>query len=132
MAACTYIVMENNQQIPIQNLLPVFMLMFTGYKYVFQPNPNRDICSLSRYQPFIFHTTGYSQCAYLKSLCNIEGMKTHTDGTSRSDRTCNCDTALGFTFVVKQKQKCYCNPISEDCSCFIDTKSKNRTIGWKG
>lgn len=106
--------------------------MIAGYKYVFQPNPNRDSCSLSRYQPFVFNTIGYSECAFLKSLCKNEGMETYTDGTTRSDRTCSCDTMRGFSFVGKQNHECYCNPSSEDCSCYRRINQNNRMIDRKG
>ncbi|XP_063426192.1 uncharacterized protein LOC134709993 [Mytilus trossulus] len=99
-----------------------------GYKYVFQPNPNRQSCSRSRFQPFIFNTTGYSDCAFLKSLCSGNGQKIHTDGTTRSDRTCSCNTEKGFTFVHSPKNGCYCNLYgedSDDCSCYLRF---NRTI----
>lgn len=106
--------------------------MFIGYKYVFQPNPNRDSCSLPKYQPYIFNTIGYSDCVFLKSHCYSEGQKTHTNGTTRSDRTCTCKTDLGYNFVNSPQNGCYCNPSTEDCSCYSVINSNNKTIGSKG
>lgn len=108
------------------------IFIIAGYKYVFEPNPNRDICSQSRFQPFIFNTTGYSDCVFLKSLCNSEGLKTHEDGTTRSDKTCTCNTEKGFNFVGNPTNKCFCNPSSEDCSCFHSSNSNNRNISLTG
>ncbi|VDI27949.1 Hypothetical predicted protein, partial [Mytilus galloprovincialis] len=102
-----------------------------GYTYVFQPNPNRESCKISRYQPFIFKTTGYSDCVFLKSLCKSEGQITYTNGTTRSERKCACNTDRGFQFVINPKNRCFCNPFSEDCSCYIKTNPKNSTIDWK-
>lgn len=106
--------------------------IIVGYTYVFQPNPNRESCKISRYQPFIFKTTGYSDCVFLKSLCKSEGQITYTNGTTRSERKCACNTDRGFQFVINPKNRCFCNPFSEDCSCYIKTNPKNSTIDWKG
>lgn len=103
------------------------ILIIVGFKYVFQPNPNRDSCDLSRYQPFIFNTTGYSDCVFLKSHCNSDGQTTHKNGTTRSDRTCTCEAREGYIFVNDPLNKCYCNPTREDCSCYIGNIPNNIT-----
>lgn len=121
------------------NVLPVFpwkltphIIVFLGYKYVFQPNPNNATCTKTRYQPFIFDTIGYSDCAILKSLCNSKGQTTYRNGNSTSDRICSCNTDQGYTFVVNSIDKCFCNPSTEDCSCYIGINPKNKTTGLKG
>lgn len=106
--------------------------MIVGYKYVFQPNPNRGVCKISRFQPFIFNTIGYSECAIIKSLCNSEGQTVYTDGTTKNDRTCTCDSEIGYNFVYNPKHECFCDPSSEDCSCYIGINQHNRTITTKG
>lgn len=105
---------------------------FVGYKYIFQPNFNRGNCRLTRYQPFIFNTTGYSDCAFQKSLCSGEGQITYDNGNTTSDRTCLCDTDKRYTSLRSTKEKCYCNPSKEDCTCFVGIKSNNTMNSSKG
>ncbi|XP_076086754.1 uncharacterized protein LOC143057337 [Mytilus galloprovincialis] len=100
-----------------------------GYKYVFQPNLNRAACSGNRYQPFIFETVGYSDCTFQKSLCNSLGQETYENSNTRSDTTCICNTDKGYTFVRNSNNQCYCNPSTDDCSCYLGINSYNETIG---
>ncbi|CAC5418005.1 unnamed protein product [Mytilus coruscus] len=100
-----------------------------GYKYVFQPNLNRAACSVNRYQPFIFETIGYSDCTFQKSFCNSQGQETYENSNTRSDTTCICNTDRGYTFVRNSKNQCYCNPSTEDCSCYLGTNQYNTTVG---
>ncbi|CAC5377214.1 unnamed protein product [Mytilus coruscus] len=103
----------------------------SGQKYVFQPNLNNATCSVTRYQPFIFATAGYSDCAYQKSFCNSLGQKTYENGNTRSDRKCICNTDRGYTFIMNTNKQCYCNPSTEDCSCYLGINQNNKTIGLK-
>lgn len=105
---------------------------FVGYKYVFQPNLNRENCRLTRYQPFLFDTIGNSDCAFQKSLCSGEGQITYDNGNTTSDRTCLCDTDKRYTSLRSTKEQCYCNPSKEDCTCFIGIKSNNTMNSSKG
>ncbi|CAG2184781.1 unnamed protein product [Mytilus edulis] len=100
-----------------------------GYKYVFQPNLNRAACSSNRYQPFIFETVGYSDCTFQKSLCNSLGQETYANGDTRVDRKCICNTDRGYTFVRNSNNQCYCNPSTEDCSCYLGNNPYNETVG---
>ncbi|VDI71696.1 Hypothetical predicted protein [Mytilus galloprovincialis] len=100
-----------------------------GYKYVFQPNLNRAACSGNRYQPFNFETVGYSECTFQKSLCNSQGQETYENSNTRSDTTCICNTDRGYTFVRNSKKQCYCNPSTEDCSCYLGISPYNETVG---
>ncbi|CAC5386289.1 unnamed protein product [Mytilus coruscus] len=102
-----------------------------GYKYVFQPNLNRATCSVTRYQPFIFDTIGHSDCIYQKSLCNSLGQDTYEHGNTTVDRKCTCNTDRGYTFVRNSKKQCYCNPSTEDCSCYLGINPYDKTIGLK-
>ncbi|XP_063409153.1 uncharacterized protein LOC134692623 [Mytilus trossulus] len=100
-----------------------------GYKYVFQPNLNRAACSLTRYQPFIFETVGYSDCAFQKSLCSSLGQQTFENGDTTIDRKCICNTDRGYIFVMNSNDQCYCNPSAEDCSCYLGINPYNATVG---
>ncbi|XP_071147417.1 uncharacterized protein [Mytilus edulis] len=100
-----------------------------GYKYVFQPNLNRAACSANRYQPFIFETVGYSDCTFKKSLCSSLGQETYANGDTRVDRKCICNTDRGYTFIMNSKNQCYCNPSTEDCSCYLGNNPYNETVG---
>ncbi|VDH95466.1 Hypothetical predicted protein [Mytilus galloprovincialis] len=98
-----------------------------GYKYVFQPNLNRALCSGNRYQPFNFETVGYSDCTFKKTLCNSLGQTTYENGDTRVDRKCVCNTDRGYTFIMNSTKQCYCNPSSEDCSCYLGMNPYNET-----
>ncbi|CAG2255514.1 unnamed protein product [Mytilus edulis] len=108
------------------------MIGANGYKYVFQPNLNRATCSLTRYQPIIFDTIGNSDCIFLKSFCNSEGQMTFENGSTKSDRTCICNSYQGFAFLNNTKNEIYCNPSNEDCSCFLSIQPNSTTIEVKG
>ncbi|XP_052097330.1 uncharacterized protein LOC127732305 [Mytilus californianus] len=100
-----------------------------GHKYVFQPNLNKATCSATRYQPEIFKTNGYSDCTYQKSLCNSLGQETYEYGNITVDIKCMCNTDRGYTFVMNSKNQCYCNPSTDDCSCYLGINQYNKTIG---
>ncbi|XP_052075400.1 uncharacterized protein LOC127712833 [Mytilus californianus] len=87
-----------------------------GSKYIWQPNFNRGECDTERYQPFIFHTDGYTNCSFLKSRCYSEGQATFSNGSTKMDRSCYCDSTRGYVFVISTHEK-YCIPSEEDCSC---------------
>ncbi|CAG2235019.1 unnamed protein product [Mytilus edulis] len=83
-----------------------------GYKYVFQPNLNRAACSSNRYQPFIFETVGYSDCTFKNHFAAAlvrRLMQTVIPGNSNN--------------------QCYCNPSTEDCSCYLGNNPYNETVG---
>ncbi|CAC5398009.1 unnamed protein product [Mytilus coruscus] len=102
-----------------------------GHKYVYQPNLNKATCSVTRYQPKIFETSGYSDCIYQKSLCNNLGQETFEYGNTTVDIKCICNTDRGYTFVMNSTNQCYCNPSTEDCSCYLGINPYNKTIGLK-
>ncbi|VDI54045.1 Hypothetical predicted protein, partial [Mytilus galloprovincialis] len=94
-------------------------ILHSGQKYVFQPNLNNATCIATRYQPFLFYTIGNSDCTYQKSLCNSLGHETYEIGNTSVDRKCICNTDRGYSFVRNPKNQCYCNPSTEDCSCYL-------------
>ncbi|XP_076086190.1 uncharacterized protein LOC143056899 isoform X2 [Mytilus galloprovincialis] len=102
-------------------------ILAEGYKYVFQPNLNRATCSAIRYQPFIFDTNGYSDCTYQKSFCSSLGQETYEIGNTSVDRLCTCNTNKGYSFLSSSKQLCNCNPLTEDCSCYLGINQSNKT-----
>ncbi|VDI14591.1 Hypothetical predicted protein, partial [Mytilus galloprovincialis] len=106
-------------------------ILAEGYKYVFQPNLNRATCSATRYQPFIFDTNGFSDCTYQKSLCSSLGQETYEIGNTSVDRLCSCNTNKGYSFLSSSKQLCNCNPLTEDCSCYLGINQSNKTDSMK-
>ncbi|CAC5383304.1 unnamed protein product [Mytilus coruscus] len=90
-----------------------------GYKIQIVGNLEGVQCETNRYQPFIFWTNGSDLCKFKKSLCTEEGQTLFSIGTNRADRTCRCDYTKGYVFVVRPKNRCFCMPLEEDCSCFI-------------
>lgn len=97
---------------------------------MFQPNFNKARCNYNRYQPFTFSTDGSSACVYKKSFCNAEGQFPFNKGSFENDTRCGCNVSKGYTFVTKPRNKCYCIPLEEDCSCYKPTcnnKGKRKT-----
>lgn len=76
-----------------------------------------ESCPIHRYQPFVFWSNKDHQCSMVKSLCSEEGQVQYDNGTTISDKSCNCDTASGYEFAVPSKNKHYCVSSEEDCSC---------------
>ncbi|CAG2203890.1 unnamed protein product [Mytilus edulis] len=74
-------------------------------------------CPIDRYQPFVYWSNEDHQCNILKSLCSEIGQAQYDNGTTTSDKRCNCDTASGYDFAVPPKNKRYCVSSEEDCSC---------------
>ncbi|VDI73775.1 Hypothetical predicted protein, partial [Mytilus galloprovincialis] len=106
-------------------------ILAEGYKYVFQPNLNRATCSVTRYQPFLFDTIGHSDCTFQKTPCNSLGQETYEDGNTTVNRKCICNTDRGYTFVMNSANQCYCDPTTEDCSCYLGINQYNKTVGIK-
>lgn len=91
-------------------------------------NPDRDKCSKGTYQPYKHRNFKSSDCVYKKSLCNEEGQVMHDKGNNTDDPTCRCDYRKGYDFVVKPRNKCYCYPSTQDCSCYIRQCDNTDTI----
>ncbi|CAG2214547.1 unnamed protein product [Mytilus edulis] len=92
-----------------------------GSKLVFQPLFNLAECDTGRYQPIVFTTHGNSECIYSKSKCADEGQLVFSNDSSSADTACRCDYTKGYAFVTRPKNRCFCNPSDEDCSCFRST-----------
>ncbi|XP_076084515.1 uncharacterized protein LOC143055269 [Mytilus galloprovincialis] len=92
-----------------------------GSKLVFQPLFNLAKCNDGRYQPIVFTTHGNSECIYSKSKCADEGQLVFSNDSSSADTACRCDYTKGYAFVTRPKNRCFCNPSDEDCSCFRST-----------
>ena len=95
------------------------ILHITGSKRVYARNFNRAPCRDTRYQPIKFVTNGNSDCIFRKSLCTEEGQTLFEAGTTRTDSTCRCDYTQGYAFLSEPRNKCYCRPSEEDCSCYL-------------
>ncbi|CAG2205298.1 unnamed protein product [Mytilus edulis] len=95
-----------------------------GSKLVFQPLFNLGECNARRYQPIVFTTLGNSECIYSKSKCAEEGQVIFNNDSSSRDVTCRCDYTKGYAFVTKPKNRCFCKPSEEDCSCVKVTCAK--------
>ncbi|XP_063420559.1 uncharacterized protein LOC134705771 [Mytilus trossulus] len=78
-------------------------------------------CKLDRFQPMDFTTVGNSDCVFQKSKCEQEGqIAGHEikEKTSVLDTNCLCDYTKGYSFINIPRDKCYCSPSVDDCSCF--------------
>ncbi|CAG2222621.1 unnamed protein product [Mytilus edulis] len=58
---------------------------------------------------------------------HVLGQETYEDGNTTVDRKCICNTDRGYSFVKKPKTKCYCDPLIEDCSCYLVKNPYNKT-----
>lgn len=75
-------------------------------------------CDTSRYQPFKFWSQQLSQCVFTKSSCNEAGQIMLNFGSIFGDSACRCDHIKGYAFVNNPKERCYCIPSDEDCTCY--------------
>ncbi|CAG2211643.1 unnamed protein product [Mytilus edulis] len=55
------------------------------------------------------------------------GQETYEIGNTSVDRKCICNTDRGYSFVRNPKNQCYCNPSTEDCSCYLGINQFNKT-----
>lgn len=104
------------------------MCIIIGYKTIIRGGFYGDPCSFNYYQPFIHSTQIGENCALKKSLCNEEGQIVADVGSPKEDRLCRCDYTVGYNFVILPKQKCFCKPTMEDCSCYMKQCSPNEIL----
>ncbi|XP_071127700.1 uncharacterized protein [Mytilus edulis] len=99
-----------------------------GLKYVISGTYRNVRCSDGRYQPVRFWSNQSSVCMNLKSECNGFGEIVYNNISSINDATCRCDYTRGYAFVSKPRNKCFCVPLEEDCSCYIKKCSTNTSL----
>ncbi|VDI72377.1 Hypothetical predicted protein [Mytilus galloprovincialis] len=99
----------------------IFDFLQPGRKHVLRGGLDADICSSERYQPWpiLFYTNVSTNCIFRKSACNEEGQVVYDDGNRSTDITCRCDYTRGYDFVAKPRNRCFCVPSEEDCSCHL-------------
>ncbi|XP_052057707.1 uncharacterized protein LOC127698339 [Mytilus californianus] len=78
-------------------------------------------CQADRYQPFNFLSHENHQCYFVKSYCADEGQIEHRIGDETSDRTCKCDYTRRYAFHTIPRNKVFCIPSEEECTCFKKT-----------
>lgn len=102
----------------------------TGRKNVLSGGLDADKCSLERFQPsqIIFYSNVSTNCSFLKSTCNEEGQVVYGKGNRTTDAICGCDYTRGYDFVMKPRNRCFCVPTLEDCSCYLNACSKSTDI----
>ncbi|XP_071124059.1 uncharacterized protein [Mytilus edulis] len=89
-----------------------------GYEFVIRGELDDKECDKDRYQPIKLTTAGHSRCMFDKSKCSEEGQLVYDNGTIISDRLCRCDYTHSYSFVNASKNNCFCDPSTEDCSCY--------------
>ncbi|VDI79109.1 Hypothetical predicted protein, partial [Mytilus galloprovincialis] len=101
----------------------IFDFLQPGRKNVLRGGLDADICSLERFQPWpiTYYTNVSTNCIFLKSKCNGEGQIVYGNGTRNSDTSCRCDYTLGYDFLTRPRNQCFCIPSEEDCSCYLKT-----------
>ncbi|CAC5422983.1 ADCK [Mytilus coruscus] len=55
------------------------------------------------------------------SQCATKGLVPFNNGTITRDRKCRCDYTNYYTFLNSSRNRCYCDPTEEDCSCYRKT-----------
>ncbi|CAG2246546.1 unnamed protein product [Mytilus edulis] len=103
-------------------------LSLVGFEFILTGNLDGSQCKKFRYQPIRFLTNESSECIFKKSSCNDEGLIVHKEGNSTSDKTCRCDYTRGYAFVDRPKRECYCDPNTEDCSCYRKQCNINQVL----
>ncbi|VDI51969.1 Hypothetical predicted protein [Mytilus galloprovincialis] len=108
-------------QVKIKNISQSSFLSSPSRKHVLRGGLDADICSSERYQPWpiTFYTNVSTDCIFLKSACNEEGLVVYDNGNRNTDITCRCDYTRGYDFIVKPRNRCFCVPSEEDCSCHL-------------
>ncbi|CAC5415399.1 unnamed protein product [Mytilus coruscus] len=108
----------------------VFDFLQPGRKHVLRGGLDADICSSERYQPWpiTFYTNVSTNCIFLKSACNEEGLVVYDNGNRSTDITCRCDYTRGYNFIVKPRNQCFCVPSEEDCSCYLKMCEGSRYV----
>lgn len=101
---------------------------FVGNKMVFGGQLDFTQCSTNRYQPFHMWSNISDKCIFKKSQCIENGQFLYRNGTNESDRSCRCDYTLGYAFISKPKNKCYCMPSQEECSCYKKNCPNNEDL----
>lgn len=99
-------------------LIKLFSPFNAGEKYVvsgFRKNIN---CTTLRYQPFKLWSYSYSECVFYKSLCSELGQILYHNGSTMNDIACTCDHMKGYAFRKMPSNHFYCQPTSEDCTCY--------------
>ncbi|XP_076097443.1 uncharacterized protein LOC143067791 [Mytilus galloprovincialis] len=85
-------------------------------------------CEAEKYQPFNFLSNENHRCYFVKSYCAEEGQIEHMIGDEASDRTCKCDYTKQYAFHTIPRNKVFCIPSEEECTCFKKTCPTNQTM----
>ncbi|XP_071164577.1 uncharacterized protein [Mytilus edulis] len=85
-------------------------------------------CEAEKYQPFNFLSNVNHRCYFVKSYCAEEGQIEHMKGDELSDRTCKCDYTKQYAFHTIPRNKVFCIPSEEECTCFQKTCPTNQTM----
>ncbi|VDH92868.1 Hypothetical predicted protein [Mytilus galloprovincialis] len=102
-----------------------------GSYVLYEGGLNSKHCPDDQYQPMPYASNEDNKndkCMYLKTQCNGEGQLIHDlSEKPDKDRTCRCDYSRGYDFVYKPRNRCYCIPTEEDCSCYQKPCNNNST-----
>lgn len=79
---------------------------------------NSEICPKDLFQRKYSWSNEQSKCLFQKSFCHEEGEIIYSNGNTTEDRHCVCDRANGYKFISHPRNRQYCIPFEEDCSCF--------------
>ncbi|MDP0588361.1 MAG: hypothetical protein QS748_03865 [Candidatus Endonucleobacter bathymodioli] len=96
-------------------------------------------CCKEFYQPFTWSSNETYTCTFQKSLCSEEGQYIYDKDKYvpndpkniyriATDNVCSCDYTNGYDFIVPPTNGCYCDPITEDCSCYKKTCPKDAKL----
>lgn len=88
-------------------------------------NLNSEICPEDEFQFGPSWSNEQSKCLFRKSLCNEEGQIIYSHENSSRDRRCACDHTDGYKLTTHPRNRQYCIPFVEDCSCYRDIKQED-------
>lgn len=112
----------------ISSVTLIVITLIVGLKYVISGTFRNVECSTGRYQPVRFWSNQNSDCLFSKSQCTGVGQIVHDNSSTIYDATCRCDYTIGYAFVSRTQNPCFCNPSEEDCSCYIKYCPANTTL----
>lgn len=76
-------------------------------------------CKNKTYQPYSLWSNETSGCTFKKSMCTQSGQVIYKIGSLVEDSRCRCDYTKRYAFVSTPKNRCFCIPSEEDCSCYV-------------
>lgn len=117
-----------NKSVLTQTVFTNIYVSISGNKYVIKSVPAGEKCDTNKFQPVKLWLNESSDCEFFKDKCSAQGQTIFRNLTTKEDRTCRCCLEMGFAYIRPPKNRCFCNPFQEDCSCYLKKSSATKNI----